>query len=49
MNWTGYDANIKEYFGKRREDKSLFDVTLATDDGQHIQAHKIVLSSVIFS
>jgi len=23
----------------------LFDVTLVTDDGQHIQAHKIILSS----
>ena len=45
MNWTGYDANIKEYFGKRREDQRLFDVTLATDDGQHIQAHKIILSA----
>merc|ERR1719508_521625 len=27
------------------EDKRLFDVTLVTDDGQHIQAHKIILSA----
>jgi len=37
--------NIREYFIKLREDQRLFDVTLATDDGQHIQAHKVVLSA----
>jgi len=39
------ELNIREYFIKLREDQSLFDVTLATDDGQHIQAHKVVLSA----
>ena len=29
-----------------REDQRLFDVTLVTDDGQHIQARKIILSAV---
>ena len=37
--------DIREYFIKLREDQNLFDVTLATDDGQHIQAHKMVLSA----
>jgi len=37
--------NIREYFIKLREDQNLFDVTLATDDGPHIQAHKMVLSA----
>ena len=45
MNWNGYDANIKESFRKLRDDQRLFDVTLVTDDGQHIQAHKIILSA----
>ena len=45
MNWDGYDANVREYFRELREDQRLFDVTLATDDGQHIQAHKIILSA----
>ena len=45
LNWNGYDANIREYFKKLREDQRLFDVTLVTDDGQHIQAHKIILSA----
>merc|ERR1719209_599159 len=45
LNWNGYDANIREHFKKLREDQRLFDVTLVTDDGQHIQAHKIILSA----
>merc|ERR1712179_626686 len=45
LNWSGYDANIREYFRKIREDQRLFDVTLVTDDGQHIQAHKVILSA----
>jgi len=45
LNWNGYDTNIRESFRKLREDQRLFDVTLVTDDGQHIQAHKIILSA----
>jgi len=45
LNWNGYDANIRDYFKKLREDQRLSDVTLVTDDGQHIQAHKIILSA----
>ena len=45
LNWDGYDANIRKSFKKMREDKILFDVTLVTDDGKHIQAHKIILSA----
>ena len=45
LNWSGYDANIRSYFKALREDPMLVDVTLVTDDGQHIQAHKIILSA----
>jgi len=45
LNWNGYDTNIRESFRKLREDQRLFDVTLVTDDGQHIPAHKIILSA----
>ena len=45
MKWNDFDTNIREYFRLLREDKGLLDVTLVTDDGQHIQAHKIVLSA----
>ena len=42
---SAFDVNIREYFRKLRKKQKLFDVTLATKDGQHIQAHKIILSS----
>jgi len=45
LKWNEFDTNIRDYFKKLREDQRLFDVTLATDDGQHIQAHKMILSA----
>ena len=45
LKWSDFDTNIREHFRKLRTDRKLFDVTLATDDGQHIQAHKIILSA----
>ena len=45
MKWNEFDTNIREYLRILREDQRLFDVTLVTDDGQHIQAHKIILSA----
>ena len=41
LKWNSFEENIR----KLREDQRLFDVTLATDDGQHIQAHKVILSA----
>ena len=45
MKWNEFDTNIREYLKILRQDQRLFDVTLVTDDGQHIQAHKIILSA----
>ena len=45
MKWNEFDTNIREYLRLCREDNRLFDVTLVADDGQHIQAHKIILSA----
>merc|ERR1719187_23367 len=45
LKWNEFDSNIREYLRLIREDQRLFDVTLVTDDGQHIQAHKIILSA----
>ena len=45
LNWNGYDANIRDSLKKLRDNHRLFDVTLVSDDGQHIQAHKIILSA----
>merc|ERR1719427_217712 len=45
LNWNAFEANIREYFKKLREDQILFDVTLVTDDGHHLKAHKLILSA----
>ena len=45
LNWDDFESNIKEYFRELRDDQNYFDVTLATDDGHAIEAHKIILSA----
>ena len=40
-----YETNIRDFFRKIREDHRFFDVTLVTDDGKHVQAHKLILSA----
>ena len=45
LKWNSFEENIRNYFRKLRDDQKLFDVTLATDDGHHIQAHKVILSA----
>merc|ERR1719370_2544913 len=45
MTWNEVDKNIREHLRILRDDQRLFDVTLVTDDGHRIQAHKIILSA----
>ena len=45
LKWNDFYENIREYFRILRKDQRLFDVTLATEDGHQIQAHKIILSA----
>merc|ERR1719322_2105376 len=45
LRWDEFDKNIREYFSSLRKDGRMFDVTLATEDGQQIQAHRIILSA----
>ena len=40
-----FEGNIRETFKTLRQEEKLFDITLATDAGQHVQAHKMVLSA----
>jgi len=43
LKWNRYESNIRQYFKKLRDDQRLCDVTIATEDGEYIQAHKIAL------
>ena len=37
--------NIYSAFGSLRQDRDFADVTLACEDGQKIEAHKVILAS----
>ena len=45
LKWDDFEQNIRLSFKTFREEQKLFDVTLATDDGYQIHAHKVILSS----
>jgi len=45
MRWDNSKTDIVNFFRKLRENQKLTDVTLVTDEGQHIQAHKIILAA----
>ena len=45
MQFNDFGLNVCESFKQFREEKILLDVTLISDDGQLIQAHKVVLAS----
>ena len=45
LQWNDFRLNISSAFGELREDKEFTDVTLACEDGQQVEAHKVVLIS----
>ena len=45
LQWNDFKENIISSFKELREDREFTDVTLACEDGQQIEAHKVVLVS----
>ena len=45
LRWNDFEANISSAFREIREDKEFFDVTLASDDDNQIQAHKVIIGA----
>ena len=45
MKWNDFQENISSGFKELRSDKEFTDVTLAFEDGQQIEAHKVVLAT----
>ena len=45
LQWNDFKENITSAFSQLREDGEFADVTLACEDGQQIEAHKVVLVS----
>ena len=45
LKWNDFQTNVSKSFGLFRNEEYLHDVTIVSDDEQHISAHKVVLSA----
>ena len=45
LQWNDFKDNVNSAFGNLREDKDFSDVTLACEDGQQVEAHKVILAA----
>merc|ERR1712002_876309 len=45
LRWNDFETNISGAFRELRNEKDFFDVTLACDDDQQIQAHKVIIAA----
>eukprot|EP00092_Neocalanus_flemingeri_P092404 GFUD01117296.1.p1 GENE.GFUD01117296.1~~GFUD01117296.1.p1 ORF type:complete len:350 (+),score=74.58 GFUD01117296.1:35-1084(+) len=45
LRWNDFESNISSAFRDLRDDKEFFDLTLACDDDEQIQAHKVILAA----
>ena len=45
VQWNDYQENVKSAFGHLRGTNDFVDVTLACEDGQQIEAHKVILAA----
>ena len=45
LQWNGFQDNVKTAFGNLRDTSDFVDVTLACEDGQRIEAHKVILAA----
>ena len=43
LQWNDFKENVTSAFGDLRQDKEFADVTLVCDDGQQVEAHKLVV------
>ena len=50
LHWNDFKENFSSAVGSLRQGQDFTDVTLACEDGQQVEAHKVVLvaSSPIF-
>jgi len=45
LKWNDFQENLNSAFGSLREDTEFADVTLACEDGQQVEAHKVILAA----
>ena len=47
LQWNDFKENVNSAFGRLRDDKEFTDVTLACEDGQQVEAHKVILAGQV--
>ena len=45
LQWNSFNENANSAFRRLREDKEFTDVTLVCEDGQQMEAHKVILAA----
>ena len=45
LKWNDFQVNVNSAFGMLRNDQDLCNVTLVSEDGKHLEAHKVILAS----
>ena len=45
LKWNDFQENVNSAFVNLREDNEFSDVTLACEDGQQVEAHKVILTA----
>ena len=45
LKWNDFQENVNTAFGSLRQDNDFADMTLACEDGQQIEAHKVILAA----
>ena len=45
LRWNDFQENINNAFISLRNDTDFTDITLACEDGNHVEAHKVILAS----
>ena len=47
FKWDDFQENIRVNFRKLRSETDFCDVTLACEDGQQVEAHKVILAGQV--
>ena len=45
LKWKDFQENMRTQFGSLRESQDFTNVTLACEDGQQVEAHKVILAA----
>ena len=45
LQWNDFKENVSSAFGELRDDNKFTDLTLVLEDGQQMEAHKVIATS----